>query len=138
MRTKISLKKFVPALLALATIALLVTPAVVLADSTGAAGTPDIIGTLGTTGDQFGAESRSLPVVIGDIIRIVLTFMGIILLVVILYGGFLYMTAGGADEKVKKAKDWIINGIIGLVIVLLAYAISSYVVGELVNVTLGA
>jgi len=41
-------------------------------------------------------------------------------LVIIIIGGIQYMTAGGADEKVQKAKKTIITGLIGAAIILLA------------------
>jgi len=84
------------------------------------------------------ATTRDLPQTIGSIIKIILGFLGIVLLIVIIYGGWLWMTAGGDEEQVKKAKSWIVNGIIGLVIILLAYAITDYVIGELLEAVQGA
>ncbi|MFH1711859.1 MAG: MMCAP2_0565 family pilin-like conjugal transfer protein [Patescibacteria group bacterium] len=83
----------------------------------------------GPTGAGFG--TTTLPQLIGTLISAVLGFLGIILLVIILYAGFLWMTAGGNDEQVKKAKKWMINGIIGLVITLGAYAVSQFVITAL-------
>ena len=77
-----------------------------------------------------GTESNLL-VVIGRIVNAVLVVSGIILTVIILIGGYKYLTAGGKKDEVEKAKDWIKNGIIGLVIVLLAYSISSYVMNQI-------
>ena len=95
----------------------------------------DLESTLAGVGEGLDeyATTRELPQTIGAIIRIVLGFLGIVLLVVIIYGGWLWMTAGGDEEQVKKAKSWIVNGIIGLVIILLAYAITDYVIGELLQ-----
>jgi len=78
-----------------------------------------------------GTES-SLSKVVGNIVNGILVISGIILTVIILRGGFMYMTAGGDSGKVDKAKDWIRNGIIGLVIVLMAYSISAYVMNWLI------
>lgn len=83
-----------------------------------------------------GAEvttGQDLPQIIGRIINVVLGFLGIILLIYILYAGFLYMTAGGDTEKVKTAKDMIKNAIIGLIIVVAAFAISNFVLGSIIN-----
>ncbi len=120
-----NLKRFVPAILVFAIALGFAMPAL--------AGTPDLGGELANVGAGFGASEQDtdLPTVIGRIIKVVLAFLGIILLIVVLYGGFLWMTAGGSEEKVDKAKSWIINGIIGLVIILLSYAIASYVVDKL-------
>jgi hypothetical protein len=48
-------------------------------------------------------------------------------------GGFFYMTAGGDNTQVQKAKDWLKNGIIGLVIILMAYSISTFVIHKIIN-----
>jgi len=66
-----------------------------------------------------------------------LSLLGIIVLVIIIYGGFLWMTAGGNDERVGEAKKWIFGGIIGLVIILSSYAIAQFVISNLVSATTG-
>lgn len=64
---------------------------------------------------------------IGSVIGIVLSFVGVIFLLLMIYAGISWMTASGNQEKVTKAKDLIINAIIGLIIVLAAYAITSFI-----------
>lgn len=64
-------------------------------------------------------------------IQYILAFLGVVAVVVIIIGGFMWMTAAGNEEKVGKAKKVIIQGLIGLVIVLLAYAISAFVIARL-------
>lgn len=73
----------------------------------------------------------SLTEIIARLISIVLGFLGIIIVLIILYAGFTWMTAGGDPEKVKTAKQWMINGIIGLVIVAAAWAIAGFVTGSI-------
>ena len=63
-----------------------------------------------------------------DVVKYLMTFLGIIAVVVILLGGFKWMTAAGNEDKVADAKKLIIAGIIGLIIVLCAYAIVNFVV----------
>ena len=58
-----------------------------------------------------------------------MTVLGIIAVCVILYGGFMWMTAAGNEDRVDKAKQMIIAGAIGLVIILAAYAIVNFVIG---------
>lgn len=65
------------------------------------------------------------------VITTVIGLVGVIFLVLAIYGGYLWMTARGNDEMVEKAKNTLINAIIGLVIVLAAYAISWYVLNAL-------
>lgn len=98
----------------------------------------DITGELNNvgTGIYNGAPPQEqLPKIIGNIINVVLTFLGVVLVIFIIMGGFYYMTAGGDDTKVDKGKKYIINGIIGLVIILLAYAITNFVVSRLISAT---
>lgn len=61
------------------------------------------------------------------ILRYVLSFLGVVAVVILIYGGFVWMTARGNEEQVRKAKKIIINGLIGLIVVLLSYAIVSFV-----------
>jgi type IV secretory pathway VirB2 component (pilin) len=65
------------------------------------------------------------------VINIVLGLLGLIAVIIILIGGFEWMTAGGDDAKTKHAKDRMIQGLIGLVIIFLAYAIASFVISKL-------
>ena len=54
---------------------------------------------------------------------------------IILAGGFMWMTAGGNEDKVGKAKQLIFSGIIGLAIILAAFAIAKFVINSLVTAT---
>jgi len=83
-------------------------------------------------GDTLGIDSdASLTEIIAKLISIVLGFLGIIVVLIILYAGFMWMTAGGDTEKVGKAKSWMINGVIGLVIIAAAWAIANFVTGSI-------
>lgn len=64
-------------------------------------------------------------------IQYILAFLGVVAVVVIIIGGFMWMTAAGNDEKVGKAKKIIMQGLIGLIIILLAYAIAAFVIARL-------
>jgi hypothetical protein len=54
--------------------------------------------------------------------------VGIIFLFLLIYGGIFWMTARGNESQVEKAKNIITNSLVGLIIVLLAYAISVFVI----------
>jgi len=84
---------------------------------------------------QAGAQ---LPILIGRIIRTVLGLLGIIFLVLMVYAGFLWMTARGEEEPVTKAKDIIKQSIIGVIIIFLAYALTGFVINAVVRATTGA
>lgn len=86
-------------------------------------------------GTNLGANTQaSLPETVANIIRVAMGLLGIVAVVIILIGGFTWMTAGGNDEKVGEAKKWIFSGVIGLAIILSAYAIASFVITNLVKV----
>lgn len=83
---------------------------------------------LAEVGAATSLDDQPLTTVIGSIIEIVLGLLGIVFVVLIVYAGFLWMTAGGGAEQVKKAKGILTNAIIGLIITIAAYAISAYVI----------
>jgi len=70
---------------------------------------------------------------IANIIKVVLGFLGVVVVIIVIYAGFLWMTAGGTSEKVEKAKSWMINAVIGLAIILSAYAITDFVIQRLLD-----
>jgi hypothetical protein len=77
--------------------------------------------------------SAPLTVRIAGIVRALLSFIGVIIVVIVIYSGFLWLTAGGKEDQVKKAKDWLINAVIGAAIVLSAYAITDFVIEALLK-----
>jgi len=72
--------------------------------------------------------------IVGRIINVLLGFLGVIFLVLVIYGGFLWMTASGNEEKVKKGRDLIIHASIGLAIVLFAFLLTNFVIFKLADV----
>lgn len=77
-----------------------------------------------------GAElsTAELPTVIGTLINIFLGILGIIFLILVLYAGFLWMTAAGNETKVETAKTLLTQAVIGLILILASYAIAQFVV----------
>ena len=73
-----------------------------------------------------------------SIIRYLMTFLGIIATVIILLGGFRWLTAAGNEDRIAEAKKTIIAGIIGLIIILAAFAIVTFVVQVTQDSVLGA
>ncbi|MCR4280292.1 MAG: FG-GAP-like repeat-containing protein, partial [Candidatus Komeilibacteria bacterium] len=84
---------------------------------------------------DIGLGGTDIKVTITNIIRIALGFLGIVAVGIILYGGFRWMTAGGDVEKVTHARKWLINGAIGLVIILAAFGIASFIFSSLSDAT---
>lgn len=83
-------------------------------------------------GAQFGSEpvpggfdksTTNVSQLIGKILNIVLGIVGLIAVLFLVWGGFQYITSAGDEEKVKSAKGTMINALIGVVVVILAYAL---------------
>ncbi|MBI4426803.1 MAG: Ig-like domain-containing protein [Candidatus Kerfeldbacteria bacterium] len=79
-------------------------------------------------GGSVGLGTADLRNVVFNVIRWVLGILALVAVSYIIYGGFIWLTAAGNPERIQKAKRIIINAVIGLVIVLLAFAIVSFVV----------
>lgn len=69
----------------------------------------------------------TLPELIGNLVRTFIGLLGIVFMVLIIYAGYLWLTAQGDDDKVKHAKDLLKNAVIGLIIITAAYAIAAFV-----------
>lgn len=85
--------------------------------------------------EPLRTTQTDLPTIIGNVISALIQLVGAVLFVYLLYGGFQYMTAGGDSAKVQKAVQVIRNAVIGMVIIALAYAIATFVIGSISNVT---
>ena len=72
-----------------------------------------------------------LPTVVNNIINIILYIVGILAVVMVIFGGIQYATSAGDTAKVTKAKNTILYGIVGLVIAILAYAIVNFVIQQI-------
>lgn len=86
----------------------------------------------------FSAASEqpgAVPRLVGNVINVFLGILGTIFVVLMVYGGYKWMMAQGEEEEVTKAKDVIRQAIIGLMIILGAYAITAWVVRGLVSAT---
>lgn len=86
----------------------------------------------GSSGAGYGAYSDPRNIVM-NVIRITLGFLGTLFVVLTVYAGFLWMTAGGAEENIEKAKKLLYRSVLGLIIVLSAYSITWAVVKIALN-----
>lgn len=62
----------------------------------------------------------------GQIIGVLLSFVGVIFLILMIYAGLMWMTAQGNSAQVDKAKDLLINAVVGIIIVFSAYALTAF------------
>jgi hypothetical protein len=76
-------------------------------------------------GDESGFND-----LLAQIINIISVIVGVVAVIMIIYGGFRYITSGGTAEKVTAAKNTILYGIIGLIIVALAQVIVRFVLKQ--------
>ena len=82
-------------------------------------------------------DSYDIRLMIARLIKVALGLLGLIFLVLIIVAGFKWMTAQGDEEKVGEAKKQLSNGVIGLIIVLVAFSIAIFVFNQLEYVTTG-
>lgn len=86
-------------------------------------------------GTTIGLGTADLKDTVVNIIQWVLGILALVAVVMIIIGGFQWMTAAGSEERIEKAKKIISSAVIGLIIVLLAWAIVIFVAGTTANVT---
>ena len=90
---------------------------------------------LASVGATADLGSDNLMTIVGRIINVFLSFLGVVFLVLLIYAGAIWMTAGGDGKKVEKARAILINAVVGLVITMSAYAISVFVLNLLGEAT---
>ena len=72
-------------------------------------------------------EQKSIDGMIVQGIKLVLTFVGVLFLILTIVAGFKWMTARGNEAEVEKAKKMFIQSVIGVLIILVAYALSYFI-----------
>lgn len=110
----------------LMTVGLFAVPAMVGAQS-------DIFGV--NYGASTGLGQQDPRETVANVIKIALSFLGIVAVVIVLWGGILWMTAAGNSDKVDQAKKVLFSGLIGLIIILSAYAVTQFVINQLIGAT---
>ena len=86
--------------------------------------------------ETSGISQTTVSEIAGIAVKTFLSILGIIFIALMLYGGFLWMTAGGKEEQLTKAKELIQAAVIGLIIIVAAYAISFFIFNWLTPRTL--
>lgn len=93
------------------------------------------LGLTPAVGGALGLGTQDLRIIVAKIIRNLFGLLGIVAVVIILYGGFLWMTSQGEEDTINKAKRVIVNGVIGLTIILSAVAITQFIISRLMEAT---
>ncbi len=86
-------------------------------------------------GAATGLSQGDLRVTIARVVQEVMGLIGIVLVCLVLYAGFLWMTAAGNDEQIEKARKIISGAVIGLIIILSALTITTFVIRSLTRAT---
>lgn len=94
-----------------------------------------ILGQLKKTSGKAGygqdeINQNEIATRIGRGLSVFLGFLGVIFIILIIYGGWIWMTARGNEEKIKKARELITEAIIGIVVIMAAYALTRFIVGR--------
>ena len=84
-----------------------------------------------SSGDTETIKEENIVSIIGQFISIVLGFTGVVFVVLILYGGWLWGTARGNEEQVQSAEKLIRNAVIGVIIVFATFTISRFVINAI-------
>ncbi len=100
-----------------------------------AASSVNLTDKLGEVQKQTGQADVPLTETVGRLISVFLGLLGVIFLVLVIYAGFIWMTAQGDPKAVDKARNILISAVVGLVILLASYAISSFVITQLTVAT---
>jgi hypothetical protein len=93
-------------------------------------------GSLRNAASGTGLVSDKDPVeIIVEIINVLLYFIGSIVIVLILWAGFKWMTSAGNSDAIKKSRETILNAVIGLIIIFASYAILNFVFDSLIDIS---
>ncbi len=84
------------------------------------------------------APGGCIPAYAGTVVNALTGLFGAYFFILILYGGFLYMTAGGDAPKTAKARQTIVNAIIGMLIVAASYSIAAFVLNAMAGAATGS
>lgn len=95
---------------------------------------PDIMGQLnaGSQAAGYGTEAQDIRITVAKGVQILLSLLGILFLVLTVYAGFLIFAAAGNEENLAKGKKIISYAVIGFIIILAAYSITSFVTSRIV------
>jgi len=130
--------KLIVFILCLGVSALMVAPIFAADAEPAPAATPASASLLRTGLDASATESGLKPVnvstveeVIGLVVKEALKYLSILFIILMLYAGIRWMTAGGDPAKVKEARSWIINATIGFIVTLMAYQVVAFIIGSI-------
>jgi len=90
-------------------------------------------GTENTYANEVGFSTTDPRQTVAKIIKVALGFLGSIAVVLVVIAGFKWMTAGGNEDKIAESKKLMTAAAVGLVIILLAFAITNFVINSVIG-----
>ncbi|OGH85867.1 MAG: hypothetical protein A2493_02365 [Candidatus Magasanikbacteria bacterium RIFOXYC12_FULL_33_11] len=88
---------------------------------------------LDTVSQKTGIDQKDFSAVTGNVVNMIFIFVGLIFFALMVYAGLRWMTARDQADKVEKARNTMIAAVIGLVIVVAAYAITNFLQTKIIN-----
>ncbi|MBL7053809.1 hypothetical protein ISS06_01220 [Patescibacteria group bacterium] len=76
---------------------------------------------------------KEIPEIVNNIIKSVMGIIGVLALVMFIYGGLLWMTSGGNPEKIKKGRGAIVWAVLGMAFIFFSYAALAFILGVLME-----
>lgn len=80
------------------------------------------------------SQIKSVPEIVVGVLNVVLGFLGLFFVILLTYSGFLWMTAAGDEKKVRTAQQYLSYGIIGILVIIAAWAIANFVITAITGV----
>lgn len=84
---------------------------------------------------QTGYTTSDLPTFIGRIIKWVLGIIGVVMIALFVYGGVMYATSAGNEDRIETGKKVMVYTIVGVIIIALAYVLTDFVIEALFPAT---
>ena len=81
--------------------------------------------------ERSGLSDNSIPTIIGNILKVILGLSGMVALIFVVWGGIMWMSSKGVEDKISDAKKLMISGLVGLIIIASSYAITDFVIKQL-------
>jgi len=81
--------------------------------------------------DPLGGQGDDIPTLVGSIINYVFGIIGVLALVMFIYGGIMWMTSGGTPDKIKKGRDTLVWAILGLALIFFSYSLLHFILKAL-------
>lgn len=128
------MKKIFNFLICLALISFFIIPLVASAQEGSSSTMLGRLENVGGGGGYVIDGTASISTVVGSVINVALSFLGIIFIILIIYSGYNWMTANGNEEQVKKSTKTITRAIIGLIITLSSWAIWFFIFENLIKI----